>query len=145
MKSKKWNRIALPVLVLSLASSCVMMSVLASDHTLDYQETGREQTSTPTASRDFDPSKHEIVTALEGEPRDGGDIAVPFLEPCACGGRVVTYKTGETGFQKQEYHICKHGINGNVWSNVVSYVYCCQSCGSGAPFTRTVEEVRCNH
>ena len=95
------------------------------------------------SAEDFDLSKHEIVTELVGQP--GEEPLQPMSEPCTCGGRVVTVKTGESGFIKGIYSPCEHGLNGNVWTNQIYYVSQCNSCGQGVPFTREVTEIRCNH
>lgn len=96
------------------------------------------------AALDFDPTAFEETVELEDVVADG--VIEPLrYEPCACGAPLVTVKTGETGFVKGPYHMCEHGLNGNLWKNIISYVTRCQSCGSGTPFTKTETEVRCNH
>lgn len=69
----------------------------------------------------------------------------PRYEPCVCGGRLDTYKTGESGFAKGAFSYCSHGLNGNIWKNTITYKSECKSCGYGTSFSRNVTEIRCNH
>ena len=92
------------------------------------------------APHDFDPSEHEIVSEPVGELKSGETDV-----PCGCGAEVVLVKTGESGFAKNHHALCRHGLNGNVHSNLIVYVNVCTKCGTATPFTTKIEEVRCNH
>ncbi len=93
----------------------------------------------------YNPADHPVVTEVEGEEYAPGGIQ-PRTERCACGGILVTRFDSETKFVKTSISaVCEHGMNGLIYKKVITYVTTCQSCGTGVPFTRTVQEVRCNH
>lgn len=96
--------------------------------------------SAKASSPDFDVSKHEIVSEIQGEL-----ISEDTNVPCNCASDQITVKAVETGFTKNIYAPCKHGLSGNVYSKILVYVSTCTKCDAATAFTTKVTEVRCNH